>query len=234
MRSINNLWFSEKQLAAEQAATQKLAQKNLPRPGYTGGTISTMGVRQGSSSYNIVQVGDADNEGLLKSVTSDGKWEGTVYLVPFHSHINVESLPMTAKTNTANHTGAVTGLQNGDQVEISFLASAKKGSNASVKIEVYHEGCKLENATVTYAIREETGSYRYVYLSQLAPENIEIVVTFHEESGNTDAITVEQMSATLQTESIGKKYFDGAKGALEKSAPHLGGVSFDLLTREMK
>lgn len=234
VRCINNLWFSEKQLAAEQAATLKLAQKNLPRPGYTGGTISTMGVRQGSSSYNIVQVGDADNEGLLKSVTSDGKWEGTVYLVPFHSHINVESLPMTAKTNTANHTGAVTGLQNGDQVEISFLASAKKGSNASVKIEVYHEGCKLENATVTYAIREETGSYRYVYLSQLAPENIEIVVTFHEESGNTDAITVEQMSATLQTESIGKKYFDGAKGALEKSAPHLGGVSFDLLTREMK
>ena len=47
-----------------------------------------------------------------------------------------------------------------------------------------------------------------------------------------DAIHVEDLRGTLQTESCGFSYYDGNRAHLANK-PHQGGVTFDLLNREM-
>ena len=60
---------------AEEGAIDQLQQDNQPRSSATGGTGASEPVRRGEASYNIVQLGDADKNGLLKSVKQDGTWD---------------------------------------------------------------------------------------------------------------------------------------------------------------
>jgi len=95
VRMLHHITFSDEQSLAEKGAIEQLAEKNMPRPGYTGGTTSSMGVSRDGVTYNIIQIGDGvgtNGQGLLKSVTAAGKWEGTVYVVPFHSYVNITTL----------------------------------------------------------------------------------------------------------------------------------------------
>jgi hypothetical protein len=80
-----------------QNAYLSLMAGNPPREGTTGGIGQVRTVLQpegsGNKPYNIVQVGTgAQHSGLLKSVNTDGTWEGTVYVVPFHAHVDVQAI----------------------------------------------------------------------------------------------------------------------------------------------
>ena len=223
---------------AEVYAFQQLIDANEARPGYTGGTTNSVTVNMQGKMYNIVQIGagaDSDSTGLLKSIDANGKWEGTVYLVPFHTKVNsTEITGLNAPVNgTKNQfsTGVLSTMRNSDQAEITFLARKQGSGRAWVEISVYHQGYLLEDSTSVYELTTAMSPYRYVLSNQLYESGLEIKITFHTESGDPmDSIVVENMYGTLQTEMSFYAYY-GER--VVKNRAHKGGVTFDLLDRDM-
>ncbi len=241
VRMIHQITFTDAQAEAEKGAVEMLAEQNLPRPGYTGGTTGSVGVSQNGKQYNIIQMGEgagSQNEGLLKSVTSDGKWEGTVYVVPFHAHVNVTVLdalhaPMEGTGNTYS-TGVLDSyLKNSDVIELTLKASYTGEGKAYVRFAVYNQGCEMPASIVEYEIASHVTPYRYVLYNQLYMEGAEIRISFRTEGGSDADLHVSDVSGTLQQDAVGVKYFDANK-ATRNSVNHKGGVTFDLIDRDMK
>ena len=241
LRMVHQITFNDKQAAAEAEAIRMLMEDNEPRPGYTGGTTGAMTVSNGGKSYAIIQIGagaDSNSTGLLKSIDANGKWEGTVYLVPFHTKqvaasIDALNAPVEGTENTFS-TGALEAVKNGDQAEITFAAAKKTEERAWVEIAVYHKGCLVEDSSVTYELTDTLTPYRYVLSNQLYESGLEVKITFHTESGNgsMENILLSKLRGTLQTELAGFTYYHGSK-AYQISEAHVGGVTFDVLDRDM-
>ncbi len=241
LRMVHHITFNDAQANAEKEAIEMLMADNEPRPGYTGGTTGAIGVKQGEKQYSIVQIGagaDSDSTGLLKSIDEQGKWEGTVYLVPFHTRqkataIDALNTPVEGTANTFS-TGELDAIKNADQVEITFTAAKTADTRAWVEISVYHKGCLVTDSTTTYELTETMTPYRYVLSNQLYESGLEIKVTFHTEDGadSMEGITLENLYGTLQTEHAGFSYYHGGK-CYSMSKAHEGGVTFDLLDRNM-
>lgn len=241
LRMVHHITFNERQAAAEAEAIRMLMEDNLPRPGYTGGTTGAVTVKQDAKQYNIVQIGagaNSESTGLLKSIDQNGKWEGTVYLVPFHTKqlsttLDLLQVPVEGTTNVFS-TGRMEAIKNADQVEITFAAKKNSETRSWVVIETYHKGCLVADSSVTYELTDTMTPYRYVLSNQLFESGLEVVVSFHTE-GAADSmkdITVENLYGTLQTEHAGFSYYHG-RTAGKLCEAHVGGVTFDLLDREL-
>ena len=242
LRMVHHITFNDNQAKAEEEAIKMLMKDNEPRPGYTGGTTGSISITNGNKQYNIVQIGsgaDSESTGLLKSVDAQGKWEGTVYLVPFHTKqkaVTIEALNTPVEgTKNVYSTGKLDAIKNADQVEITFAASKSGEGRAWVTIETFHKDCLVSESTATYELTNTLTPYRYVLSNQLYESGLEVKVTFHTEAedGSMDRITVENLYGTLQTEHAGFTYYHGSK-AYRYSKAHVGGVTFDILDREMK
>ena len=206
---------------AEEKAVEKLQEENQPRTSSTGGTGAVVAVNRDEDSYNIVQIGDADLNGLLKSVKQDGTWEGSVYLVPFRSAVEVENVDFTKKSGVYTFS-KIEGMQYGDQVELTFHAKYTGKGNATAKIEVYHAGCLISDATTVYDVTNRETPYRYVFSNQLALEDVEIRLSIQcEDKGDFE---IEHLECTVQKECAAHKYFGDTTCAASK-----GGVSFDII-----
>jgi hypothetical protein len=240
VRMIHQLPFTDSQAEAEAAAIEKLAALNEPRPGYTGGTTSVANVLQNGNYYTIVQMGDGSDstdEGLLKSITSDGTWEGTVYLVPFKAYVNVTALdalqePMEGSTNTWSTGTLGTYIKNSDIVELTLKASYSGQGKAYVRFSLYNEGIEMAASVVEYELTDTLTPYRYVVSNQLYMDNAEVRMTIYTVDGDEADIHVTDLKGTLQQDAVGIKYYD-ASSAYRNSAAHRGGVTFDIIDRDM-
>ncbi len=242
VRMLHHITFSDSQANAEKEAIELLASKNMPRPGYTGGTTSSVGVVRDGVSYNIIQIGDGDGsngQGLLKSVTADGKWEGTVYVVPFHSYVKVTTLDalsqsMEGCTNVYS-TGVLTPfIKNSDMVELTLRASYTGVGKAYVRFSVYNSGCEMPASVVEFELNGTLTPYRYVLSNQLPMTGAEVRVEFRTEDGASETgLHIENMLGTLQQDSVGIKFLEKRR-VQKNSNPHVGGVTFDLLDRDVK
>ena len=242
LRMVHHITFNDNQAKAEEEAIRMLMEDNQPRPGYTGGTTGSISVTDGNKQYNIVQIGagaDSESTGLLKSIDALGKWEGTVYLVPFHTKQEataIEALkePVNGTQNVFT-TGKLDAIKNADQVEITFAASKSGEERAWVTIETFHKDCLVSDSTSTYELTTTLTPYRYVLSNQLYESDLEVRITFHTDAGDgsMDSITVEDLYGTLQTEHAGFTYYHGSR-AYRLSKPHVGGVTFDIVDREKK
>ena len=241
LRMVHHITFNDAQANAEAEAIKMLMADNEPRPGYTGGTTGSLSVNQNGKLYNIVQIGagaDSDSTGLLKSIDANGKWEGTVYLVPFHTKVvstAIEGLnaPVAGKQNQFS-TGILSTIKNSDQAEVTFTASKTGDARAWVEIAVYHKDCLVADSVTTYELTTTMTPYRYVLANQLYDNGLEIRITFHTEAGDgsMETIKVENLYGALQYEKAGFTYYDGSQ-ANRLSQAHEGGVTFYLLDREM-
>ena len=240
LRMVYFITFNDAQRAAELEAVSQLFWENEPRPGYTGGTTNSITVNQGGKKYNIVQIGagaDSSSTGLLKSITSEGKWEGTVYLVPFHTkvvptEITALNTPVAGTQNQFT-TGILNTIKNSDQAEITFAARKTSSARAWVEISVYHKDCLVAESTTIYELTRTMKSYRYVLANQLYESGLEIRITFHTAAGDgsMESIELANLYGTLQFEQAAFTYYDGEE-AYKKNRAHTGGVTFDLLDRE--
>ncbi len=240
VRMVNHITFSDGQAAAEADAIRKLMEKNRPRPGYAGGTAGALTVAEGGRAYNIVQLGagaDSSSVGLLKSIDKDGRWEGTVYLVPFHTEmrataIDAISTPVEGTTDRFS-TGLLPTVKNADQVEVTLAASYAGEGVASLLFEVYHDGCLLSRSVTAYELTSTLTTYRYVLANQLYESGMEVVVTVRTPTGDMKGVVLQDLTATLQTETAAFTYYDG-QDADKISRAHKGGVTFDLLDRSLR
>ena len=239
LRYAHIITVSSSYQPAEIYAFQTLMSENKPRPGYTGGTTNTVTVGVAGKQYNIVQIGAGANSsstGLLKSIDTTGKWEGTVYLVPFHTKVNSTeitglSAPVSGTQNQFS-TGTLATMKNTDQAEITFNARKTSAARAWVEISVYHQGYLLEDSTTVYELTSTMSAYRYVLSNQLYESGLEVRITFHTEDGDGSmaSIILENLYGTLQTEKANYAYY--GQNVADNEA-HKGGVTFDLLDRDM-
>ena len=116
----------------------------------------------------------------------------------------------------------IKGLQYGDQVELTFMASYKGSGKAKAKIEIFHAGNLVKDATCVYTLNKETTPYRYVLSNQLRLEDIEIRLTF--DCNSFLLLNVDNIECTSQIECVAHKYFGDLTAAANK-----GGVSFDII-----
>ena len=221
---------------AEIHAFKSLYDENQPRPGYTGGTTNSVSVGVAGKQYTIVQIGNSSKTGLLKSIDANGKWEGTVYLVPFHTKVNSSVIDMTQTANVFS-TGALSYMKNSDQVEITFAAAKVGDVNAQVVIEVYNNGGLMADSTTIYTLTNDMRAYRFVLSNQLYDNGgLEVKITFNVEGIDDEiamrSIVYQNMYATCQTEVASYAYFEGVQ-EYKSSQAHKGGVTFDILDRDM-
>lgn len=242
VRMLHHITFNDAQATAEAEAIAKLAEQNLPRPGYTGGTTSSVGVNANGKTYNIIQIGDGDDmngQGLLKSVNADGTWEGTVYVVPFHAHVNITTLdalntPMEGCTNLYSTGKLGDYIKNSDQVEITLKASYSGAGSAYVRFSVYNTGCEMPASVVEYKLDGTLTPYRYVLSNQLTITDAEVRVEFYTTDGGSELdLHIEEMLGTLQQDAVGIKFLEKRR-PYKKSNPHVGGVTFDLIDRDLR
>lgn len=242
VRLIHQITFNDAQAAAEAEAVQMLAEQNRPRPGYTGGTTSSVGVSANGKTYNIIQIGDGDGmngQGLLKSVNADGTWEGTVYVVPFHAHVNIKTLdalntPMEGCTNLYSTGKLGSFIKNSDVVEITMKAAYTGAGSAFVRFSMYNAGCEMPASVVEYQLDGTLTPYRYVLSNQLAMTDAEVRVEFYTTDGGSELdLRIEDMLGTLQQDAVGIKFLEKRR-PYKSSEPHVGGVTFDLIDRDRR
>lgn len=179
------------------AAIQELIDEDPPRPGQAGGIGQVRAFREGERAFNIVAIGDG---GLLKSVRSDARMEGTVYVVPFHQHIRVQRLSLVE-----NQIAIPGPIAPGSQIEV--LGDAAAGA----KIRVFRGDAELPDLSTSLSAQ-----FRYTLRLPERSDNIRIKL---EPKGE---LTIEQV--TLQSPEAADIHTGRHEGI-----PHRGGVTFDTL-----
>ncbi len=212
----------------EMLAVYKLQRENNPRPGYTGGTLDVKHIFQDGKSYSVVRIGTGDDQnGLLKSVYDDGSWEGSVYFVPFHSHVDVSKVRMKGSTRSSFKSEDIKNLHHGDQIELTFKGKYTGKGKGKVRIYATYDGEVLKNSVVEFELANNMQNFRYVFSNQLSlTDNVRLVVEF--EADSKSKIDIDDMSCTVQRESVARKYF----GQFNSKA-HKGGITYDILSREL-
>jgi hypothetical protein len=124
-------------------AIQVLLDEDPPRLGQAGGIGQVRAFRVGDRAFNVVSIGE---RGLLKSIRADGRMEGSVYVVPFHQQIRIESLVLK---NGHVHIDELIGP--GSQIEI------RGSSDALAEVKVYRGDVELTDLRA-----ELSGDFRYV------------------------------------------------------------------------
>jgi hypothetical protein len=157
-------------------ALNRLVREDKPRPGVTGGTGDARRVREGDRAYDIVSVGTGpEHTGLLKSVNADGTWEGSVYVVPFHSRVAIEPLVSADEGRLDGDPlvlGPFAGIDAGNVVDVSFQA---RGAPASVvAFRVYHHGVELPGLLTTMGLSGEWRPYRFQLRVQIDTDDLRL------------------------------------------------------------
>ncbi|MCC7495177.1 MAG: hypothetical protein IT204_22705 [Fimbriimonadaceae bacterium] len=206
--------------AALRSALQQLAADNQPRPGVTGGTGELRRATVGGRPVELVSVGVGERTGLLKSIAADGSWEGSVYVVPFHSQVAVAPGRREARlelTAAGTRLGAWDGLDAGNLLEVTALAAGPAGGELTLRVchgEVELPGCRLR-LPLTAAPRP----VRLLVRVQL--ETDRLVLELAGPATLTDLTVVHHREQTTKL-----------KRGILAGTRHRGGVSFDVIPEE--
>ena len=195
-----------------------VAEHDAPKPGYAGGIGEVRPYRGPAGTFDIAALGTGpEKTGLIKSLRQDGSFEGTVYVVPFHAHVEVKTLASAATFQVQQEAVSlctVPDLRAGSVLEITFTTTAAPAGRLDVLLS--HQGFVLPGNTVT--------------LNNLGPgRRVRVVL-----SGVTLAIAAQGGPTTLRDLRVvhhqdlaiclGKTIMDGVR--------HRGGVTFDVLEKQ--
>lgn len=208
----------------EPYSAQMLQADGEPRPGQTGGVGQIRAVAltgsQGPTRFNIAQIGiGSERNGLLKSLTADGRFEGSTYVVPFHARVVTEvMLEESSSNDQTRRFGPLALLSHNDQIEVTVNARGAAGSG--VVFQVSHEDQPLAATRQRFALTPDAARYRYVFRNQMELRTVRLLITVEGQQVALDDLTV-----TAQREQVA-----GRHGILV-GTQHRGGVSFDVLDR---
>ncbi len=206
-------------------ALERLVGEDRPRPGLTGGVGQIRPVVLRGRRYDVACIGTGpDHTGLLKSLTEDGSWEGTVYAVPFHAHVGVTMVRTVPQAILTPGKGIVLGpfddLDSGEQIEILFAArTTGRGTRDSLRFTVLRDGRPLPGLSHEVQIGTGPRPVRYSLRNQLPMTGVTIRM---EASGSS--LSVSSLHVYRETEcttKLTKGCFGGTR--------HRGAVVFDVL-----
>lgn len=202
----------------------RLAEEDKPRPGVTGGTGQ---VRAVGDAYDVVSIGTTEaHTGLLKSVNADGSWEGSVYVVPFHAHVDIEPLLIRKQATLARRplsVGPLKAIDAGNLVEFSF--EARSNDDGAVSFRLYHHGIELPDLRVTIPVSDEWRHYRCLVRVQIDADDLRIEMgSGADDTWLGERVQLRDLSVLRHTEKTTK-----LKKGIFAGERHEGGVTFDIL-----
>ena len=234
VNSIHCMWWPASHdkgyNVAFRKALERLIANDSPRTNLTGGTGQIRAIRLGDKKFDIVSIGtQSRNTGLLKSINADGTWEGSVYVVPFHSHIEitpiVENKSFQLKTEEIKFDN-FKELDSGQQIEFSFTAKSKS-KNAFISLKVFHKGIEIPNQRITIPINFSEKHYRYIFRAQTNLKDISFKISsgeFNKRNWKKQRISLKDLNIILHSEKTAK-----IKKGIFEGKRHKGGIMFDVL-----
>ena len=234
VNAIHCMWWPESHdkgyNTAFRKALERLISDDSPRTNLTGGVGQIRAVRSDDKKFDIVSLGtQSRNTGLLKSINADGTWEGSVYVVPFHSHVEITPIAENTNFHLRNEErkfGPIADLDSGQQIEISFLAKSRS-QTANISFRIFHKGIEIPDQRVTMPVNLSGKHYRYIFRAQTNLKDVSIGMCsgeFGKENGKNQNISIKNLNIYLHTEKTAKI----KKGVFEGKRHH-GGVTFDVL-----
>lgn len=205
--------------AAMITALRRLMEEDPPRSVAAGGTGPMRAFIDGGRAFNIVQIGaGGEHTGLLKSITSDGDWEGTVYVTPFHAHVDISSVPFE-REGEKWLSAPIQALDAAGQIELMVDVNSRKKSQ--IQIQVLQENQVLPGLSTTLLVDENDQFIRYIFRAQLPSPTVRLMIT------PGKALTLAHIEAYRHTPQHVKLH----RGILAGKR-HKGGVTFDLLENQ--
>ncbi len=206
--------------ASMREALHRLIEQDTPRPGVTGGVGQVRPFRDGERAFNIVSLGTGSGrQGLLKSVNSDGSWEGSVYVTPFRAHVTVDEVTMTITPgNGIVLSKDVRGLRSGEQLELVADVTGTS-PDACLRISVLNGETPLPGLVAEAPVRAGQRTVRYVLRIQLTTPAIRIRVE------PVASVVLAGVHLYRETQQVVAPHI-----GITSAEPHKGGVTFDILT----
>ena len=225
--ALHVMWWPEdldKGFNAAQAAALRrmIAEHDEPKPGLAGGISQVRAWRGGKEPFEIASLGTGpEHTGLLKSLRKDGSFEGSVYVVPFHAHVAIETLsskPSLAIGPKPVQLAMAQDLRQGAVLETTFRIG-KRQNPGSLSLNLLHDGVALKDAEVLLDQIREGQEVRVIHKIPLVLDklSLELATTLGEG-------TVEELKVVRHQDQA----INLTCGIME-GRRHQGGVTFALL-----
>jgi len=221
----DGLGYNTTQISALQRLHEEYG--DTPLPGLAGGISEVRGYADSEGAFDIAALGCTENNtGLLKSLKEDGSFEGTVYVVPFHSHVAIETLKESKSFAVSSRTENLCEINNvrqGGIVEINFTVPENQPA-ADLEILFTHDGVKLPGFGTSLSNLRPGSNVRIVYKFPIIMNR----VTFDMVSKKTPMV-LENLQVYHHQDmavNITRDIWDGKR--------HQGGVTFDVLTNKTR
>ena len=205
--------------AQESALREMISKHDTPRKGLAGGISEIRPWRGQTKSFDIASLGTGPSHtGLLKSLRKDGSFEGTVYAVPFHAHVNIEILNEQKKKNLSpqpQELATIPHTRPGSVIEVSFKVN---GKTDNLLIDFTHKGVKLSDKSIRFEQIKAGQQIRLVYKIPLLMDEIKLLASADKNIEVEDLLVVHHQDQVIN---LAKKIMTGKR--------HQGGVTFDCL-----
>ena len=205
--------------AQESALREMISIHDTPRKGLAGGINEIRPWRGKRKSFDIASLGiGPSHTGLLKSLRKDGSFEGTVYAVPFHAHVNIEVLNEQKTTNLNPQTQELATIPHtrpGSVIEVSFKVN---GKTDNLLIDFTHRGVKLSDKSIRVEQLKGGQQVRLVYKIPLLMDEIKLLASSDKNIIIEDLLVVHHQDQVIN---LAKKIMTGKR--------HQGGVTFACL-----
>ena len=205
--------------AQESALREMISKHDTPRKGLAGGINEIRPWRGQRKSFDIASLGiGPSHTGLLKSLRKDGSFEGTVYAVPFHAHVNIEVLNEQNTTNLNPQTlelATIPHTRPGSVIEVSFKVN---GKTDNLLIDFTHRGVKLSDKSIRLEQIKGGQQVRLVYKIPLLMDEIKLLASSDKNIIIEDLLVVHHQDQVIN---LAKKIMTGKR--------HQGGVTFACL-----
>ncbi|MEO0413332.1 MAG: hypothetical protein AAF226_00110, partial [Verrucomicrobiota bacterium] len=206
--------------AQEWALNQLVRHHDSPKPGLAGGVTQVRSWRKGKSVYDIASLGSEEQHtGLLKSINADGTFEGSVDVVPFHSHVDIETLRNKDRlwvNPEAQTLCRLDSVRQGAVLEISFEVGETLPEN-SLTIDFFHRGIKLADKSLKVAELNAGQKARVVYKLPVILDGVELRLSAVNDLQLSEVLVVRHQDQAINL----------TKGIMEGKR-HQGGVTFDV------
>jgi hypothetical protein len=205
--------------AQESALREMISKHDTPRKGLAGGIREIRPWRGKDQFFDIASLGTGPSHtGLLKSLKKDGSFEGTVYTVPFHAHVNIEVMK-EQKTKNLNprpkELATILHTRPGSVIEVSFKVN---GKTDNLLIDFTHRGVKLSDKSIRLEQIEAGQQVRLVYKIPLLMDEIKLLASTDKNIEIEDLLVVHHQDQVIN---LAKKIMTGKR--------HRGGVTFACL-----
>ena len=205
--------------AQESALREMISKHDTPRKGLAGGISEIRPWRGQTKPFDIASLGTGPSHtGLLKSLRKDGSFEGTVYAVPFHAHVNIEVLNEQKKTDLnaqPQELATIPHTRPGSIVEVSFRVLEETDS---LLIDFTHRGVKLSDKSIRLEQIKAGQQVRLVYKIPLLMDEIKLLASSDKNIEIKDLLVVHHQDQVIN---LAKKIMTGKR--------HQGGITFACL-----